>query len=54
MQKLEERIKVYINKGSKRKLVKALLIKENNKTFWVRLKDGNKIKRNKRRDLRRK
>ena len=52
-EKLEQRIKVYLNKGQHRKLNKARLIKENDKSVWARLKDGNIIKRNKKRDLRR-
>lgn len=39
-------MKVYINdKKGKRKLIKAELIKHNKRTVWVKLLDGNIIKR---------
>jgi len=46
-----EHIKIYINRKGKRKLTKALIVKENAKTVWVVLKDGNIIKRHKKRDI---
>ena len=48
-----ERVKVYINEKGKRVLKKALLLKENPKTILVILSNGNIIKRNKERDLKR-
>ena len=39
-------MQAYINdKNGKRKLIKAELVKRNKKTVWVKLSDGNIIKR---------
>jgi len=42
-------MKVYINNKGKRQLVEVEVIKENAKTVWVKLRDGNVIKRHKER-----
>lgn len=47
-------MRVYVNDQvdkNKRVLVGASSIKENKSTIWVRLPDGNVVKRNKKRDL---
>jgi len=47
----ELEIKVFINVGSGRRPVTVNLVKSNTRSVWVRLRDGNVIKRNKKRDI---
>jgi len=46
-----QKVKVYVNKDGKRRLTKAILLKENKKTIIVKLKGGNIVKRHKTKDL---
>ena len=46
-----EHIKIYMNYKGRRVLTKALLLRENKKSIWIILRDGNIVKRNKKRDL---
>jgi hypothetical protein len=44
-------MKVYINGENGRKLVEVKLVSETKQNLWVKLSDGNVIKRKKSRDL---
>lgn len=44
-------IEVFIGQGDNRRLVRADLVRANARTVWVRLPDGNVVKRKVQRDL---